>query len=142
VWEDDGVLCRALIDWLRDDRATVDDYKTTAASAEPERWTRTMFTIGSDLQAAFHVRGVRAVTGCEPVMRYVVQETYPPYALSVVSLGPDALCLAEKKVRYAINVWRECLRTDVWPAYPNRVCYAEMPPYEEARWLAKEEREL
>jgi hypothetical protein len=36
VWQDDGIWCRALVDWLHDDLRTVDDYKTSAC-----RWPRT-----------------------------------------------------------------------------------------------------
>lgn len=141
VWDDHGVACRARLDWLRDDHQAIDDLKTTSRSANPETWTRTLFGIGADVQAAFYLRGLKAVTGADAVFRWVVAETYPPYALSVVSLGPDVLALAEQKVEYALETWRECLSSGVWPAYPARVCFAELPAWEEARWLAREWRE-
>jgi hypothetical protein len=144
VWEEPGgVLCRARIDWLRDDLDAIDDYKTTSASADPEKWTRSMFTSGYDVQAAFYLRGLEALAGVdEAQMRFVVQETFPPYALSVVAPGPAALAIGRKKVDFAINVWRRCLERDEWPAYPRQVCWAELPPWEEERWLSKETREV
>ena len=143
VWEEPGgVMCRARLDWLRDDRLTIDDLKTTSASANPERWSRTLFTIGADVQAAFYLRGLQALTGAEAEFRWAVIETSPPYALSVISPAPDVLTIGRKKVQYALDVWRRCLRDNDWPAYPARVAYAELPPWEESRWLAKEEREL
>jgi hypothetical protein len=141
IWQEDGVTCRARLDWLRDDHTAIDDYKTTSASAHPERWTRTLYTIGADVQVAFYLRGARAALGSEPAFRYVVQETSPPYALSVVSLSPAALELAQAKVDHALAVWKRCLADDDWPAYPERVCFAELPPWEEARWLEREARE-
>jgi hypothetical protein len=141
VWEEaGGVGCRARLDWLRDDRAAIDDYKT-ARSANPEKFTRTLFDHGYDVQAAFYLRGLEALTGVEVQWRWVVQETQPPYALAVVAPGPDVLELAKRKVRYAIDLWRRCLERDEWPAYPTRVCWAELPAWEDARWLMKEERE-
>jgi len=74
------------------------------------------------------------------MFRFACQETYPPYALSVVALGPDALVLAEKKVLYALERWRECLTKDRWPAYPNRTAYASLPTWVESAWLEKEMR--
>lgn len=139
VWQEDDVTCRALIDWLHDDFTAIDDLKTTSGSANPHRWTRTLFSIGADVQTAFYLRGLKALTGVEAQMRYVVQETYPPYALSVVSLEPAVLALAEAKVESAIKRWRECLATDTWPGYPSEVCYAELPPWEETRFLEREE---
>lgn len=145
VWEEDGVMCRARIDWLHDDLSAIDDYKTTKASANPESWSRTLFGIGADMQVAFYLRGLAAVAGAAVAgmadFRYVVQETYPPYALSVVSLSPDVLALADAKVEWAIQLWKQSLASGEWPAYPTRVCFAELPPWEEVRWLAREERE-
>jgi len=139
IWcEDGGVWCRARTDWLR--QGHVDDYKTTSASANPEVLSRTLFGNGWDIQAAFYLRGVKAVTGIDAEFRFACQETYPPYALSVVALGPDAMLLAEKKVLYALELWRECLTTNTWPAYPNRTAYASLPTWVESAWLEKELR--
>lgn len=145
IWEEPGgVVCRALFDWLHDDYTAIDDYKTTSRSggANPESWSRSLFSMGADVQAAFYLRGLRREidVGVEPVFRWAVQETVPPYALSVVSPGPGVLEIAGRKVQHAIDLWRKCLASDEWPAYPTEVCYAELPPWEEARWLALEER--
>lgn len=140
VWEDDhGVVCRARLDWLRDDFSAIDDYKTTSASAAPEKWTRTMYGMGADMQVAFYMRGVERLTGVRPVFRYVVQETYLPYALSVVDLAPSALALAEDKVQTAIDRWALCLERDFWPAYPEQVASIEVPTWEEMAWLSREQ---
>jgi hypothetical protein len=141
VWDDAGVLCRARLDWLRDDLRAVDDLKTTGRSANPEAYSRALFSVGGDVQAAFYLRGLRAVTGAEPEWRWVVVETSPPYALSVISPGPDVLALGESKVKYALEVWKRCLDTGVWPGYEPRVATAELPPWEDARWLDKTQRE-
>jgi hypothetical protein len=139
VWEEQGVLCRARPDWTHDDLAACDDLKTTSRSAHPEAWTRTLFNIGCDVQAAWYLRGFYAITGKRPDWRWLVVETQPPYALSVVSPGPAVLELANMKIDAALATWKQCLETDVWPAYPRQVCYAELPAWEEARWLAREE---
>lgn len=140
VWQEGDVYCRARLDWLRDDFATIDDLKTTGKSASPEAYSRALFSVGGDIQAAFYLRGLEAVTGKTGAeFRWVVIETTPPYALSVVAPGPDVLTVGRKKVDYAIELWRRCLADDHWPAYPTEVAYAELPAWEEARWLAVEE---
>ena len=136
--EEDSIYCRARLDSLREDYLAIDDYKTTGASANPEAWTRGLFNSGFDIQAAFYLRGVRAIFGTQATFRFAVQENYPPYALSVISLAPDALVIAEKKVLYAIEQWGKCVHENHWPGYPNRICYAGLPPWEEAAWLEKE----
>lgn len=142
VWaEGNGVVCRARLDWLRDDFTAIDDLKSTSASAEPSRWTRTMYGMGSDVQVAFYRRGVEKLTGVTPAFRYAVVETYPPYVLSVVDLAPSALALAEAKVDAAIEIWADCLTNDFWPGYDQRVASIELPTWEEMRWLEREAME-
>jgi hypothetical protein len=133
------VWCRARLDWLRD--GAIDDYKTTSATANPETWTRTMFSAGHDIQAAWYLRGLRAIAGLDDaIFRFAVQEMYPPYVLSVIGLGPDALLLAEKKCLYALEVWRESRARGEWIGYPRRTCYASLPMAHEAWWLERESR--
>ena len=143
VWQERDVWCRARLDWLHADRRTVDDYKTTVGSANPDAWTRgSLFGLGYDVQAAFYLRGVKAVFGLEADFRFVVQEAAPPYALSVIGLAPSVLQLAHRKVEYAIDRWRACLASGRWPGYPSHPCYAEAPPWEETRWAERTWRDV
>lgn len=140
VWEEDGVWCRALVDWLRDDFSAIDDYKTTGNG--PDAWTRrTLYGIGADIQVAFYLRGMEALTGKRPEWRFVVQEAAPPYCLFVVQLAPSVLEIAEAKVDRALELWRGCMESGSWPGYPAEVHFAELPGWEEARWLERETRE-
>lgn len=137
TWNEGDVLCRARFDWLYDRHAVIDNLKTTSRSANPYPFSRRIFSpeLGYDISAAFYLRGARAALGGEHTYRWVVVETEAPYAVSVVSLAPDALAIADAKVDLAIARWRECLATGEWPGYPKQVCYAEAPPWEEARLL-------
>ncbi len=140
TWEDEGVVCRARLDWYRDDRLAIDDLKTTTRSASPEEWS--MFSFGGDLQAFMYTRAVEVITGITPAFRFIVCETEPPYAVTVVMPGPDVLTLARKKFAYAAAVWRRCLETGEWPAYPLKAATVELPAWLENKWLLKEEREM
>lgn len=139
IWQEpDGTWCRARLDWLRPGH--IDDFKTTSGSANPDQWTRRLFDDGRDIQAAFYLRGYKAVLGEDATFRFAVQETYPPYALSVIGLAPSAMVLAEKRVLYALEAWRRGLDSGDWISYPRRTAYAELPPWIEAAWLEKELR--
>jgi hypothetical protein len=140
VWTEQGVACRARLDWLHDDQATVDDLKTVGTT--PRRWrTRSMFDHGCDLQTALYMRAVKAVTGRIPAWRWCVVETSPPYALEVVRPSAAVLALGDAKVDEALSIWKRCLETDEWPAYPREVIEAELPVYIESAWLEREARE-
>jgi hypothetical protein len=148
VWREGPTWCRARLDYVRPALVesvvgeptqgwAIDDYKT-AASANPDEWTRSMFRFGYDLQAAWYQRGVQAVTGAPAVFRFAVQETEPPYALAVMALAPSTADLAEKKRRYALELWAQCLAADCWPGYPIETCYVQLPATHESWWLEKE----
>lgn len=136
VWQEaNGIWCRARLDWLHLIDAIVDDFKSTGISANPDMISRTMWTNGWPIQAAFYTRGFKAVFGqnLEPLFRFVVQEAYAPFALSVISLDPSAQAFADAKVAKAIRIWGECLTSGIWPGYPDRIAYAEVPA-----WMDKE----
>jgi PDDEXK-like domain of unknown function (DUF3799) len=136
IWTEDmgRITCRARLDWLADDYKTIDDYKTVSGSANPMVWTRnTIWALGHDVQAAFYCRAVKALTGIEPEFRFVVQETFAPYALSVIGLMPSAMAMARRKVEQAIGIWNECVNAGTWPGYVREVAYAEAPPWELAK---------
>ncbi len=136
VWCEGGVWCRALLDWLPDERTrdtVYYDVKTTS-DANPEVWQRACFAAGGDMQAAFYLRGIRALLGGEAArFRFVVVERKPPYALVVVELTPAALALGEAKVHRALELWRACLGENRWPGYPAHVAYLDLPAWEERR---------
>jgi hypothetical protein len=142
IWHDDGVACRALVDWLHTNYAAIDDIKT-CRDANPDRWSRrSMLAYGYDVQAVFHARGVEAVTGVRPVFRWVVMEKQPPYVVSVVTPGSDVLTVAEAKVDYALRTWRRCIESGEWPSYPSPFV-AELPAWaEDARWLVIDDEEV
>lgn len=141
VWQENGVWCRALVDWLHDDRATIDDFKSTGASADPALWKKTMYGFDGDIQVAFHSRGVKSLTGVTPEFRFLVAETKPPFAVSVVALEPEALATAHDRVDKALALWKACLNSGEWPGYDRRVHYVDMPGYAEAAWMEKDARE-
>ncbi len=141
VWEEDGVVCRARLDWIRDDLRAIDDLKTTGRSARADQYERNLFSVGGDVQAAFYLRGLEKVTGRAVrtvEFRWVVVETSPPYALSVISPKPTLLELGNSKVEHALRLWRECMEKDEWPAYEPRVWWADAPAWELERWFATE----
>ena len=129
LWHDDGIWCRARFDWIRDDLTAVDDLKTTAASADPAQWARTMFGFQGDLQAAFYLRGLKKALDVEPIWRFVVVENYPPYALSVVTLSVDVLAHAAEKADRAIRTWRDCLADNHWPAHRREQGVIDLPAW-------------
>jgi hypothetical protein len=136
VWEERGVLCRALLDWFRDDRTTIDDIKTDGRSANPLLWDRkTMWEYRYHVQAQFYRRGAHALTGVWPDFRFIIVESQHPHAVTVVTPGKRALELADEQIDHALDTWAQCLSTGEWPAYTNRVVHIDPPAYVESQWV-------
>lgn len=139
IWqEENGVWCRARLDWLRHDYSVIDDLKTVA-SASPGMdfgdFGRAVWTIGHDVQEAFYRRGLRKLAGIDPRFRFIAIELDGP-GISCCSLGAAWRAIGEAKVERAIALWGDCLARNDWPGYPSSAVELEPPAHEIARWEA------
>lgn len=146
IWREeiDGVevWCRARLDWKPDAPGNVfDDFKSTGVPASAGQWgQRTFWETGCDVQAAFYVRGIKALgLAADPHFRFVVAENEEPFAVAVHTLAPSSLAMAGRKVDYAMRIWARSLKADWWPGYPPFTSYLDAPPWQERRWIDREE---
>ena len=132
IWQEGETWCRARPDAIAP-RDYVIDYKT-ADNANPWRWIRTMIAGGYHVQAAWYLRALHAIEGGDGRdFLFLVGEMEPPYACSLVGVGPGLRDLADQQVEWAMTRWRECVTAGEWPGYDARIHYAEAPT-----WLAYE----
>ena len=139
-WEEGGIWLRSRPDWLTNDHRLIIDLKTTAGSAEPSQWLRTMLGNGNDLQAVLGLRGIKAL---DPKSRcsfvFWVVEQNAPFASSFVGLSPQFLEMSEHKIERAIREWTDCITLSMWPGFPGRICWLEPPAY---AWTAEQMKGL
>ena len=136
----DGVECRCTPDWVSTDRHHVVEYKTTGVSAHPAAFAKSVWSNGYAFQAALERLAVATTYGLvlgDVDHRWIAQETYPPYALSAVSLDPEGWLLAHQQVTEALRLWKDCRARNEWPGYPARTMYTDCPPYVQAQWLER-----
>jgi hypothetical protein len=62
-------------------------------------------------------------------------------------LTPQFFHLGKQKVSHGIGLWEHCMSTGKWPAYPQRICYVDMPSWADnwtfsATLIGSEEGEL
>ncbi|MFC0384371.1 PD-(D/E)XK nuclease-like domain-containing protein [Muricoccus vinaceus] len=122
------IWCRSRVDWLG--AAFLDDLKTTTGSAHPDTWSKKLLPDGYALQAAFYLRGARALGRRPRAFRFIVAEQKPPYGVTVMQLAPDLMAIAEDAVERAMEAWAWSLRENRWPGYPTRICHAEARSWE------------
>jgi hypothetical protein len=142
VWQEGTTACRIRPDRISVDRILIVDYKTGKTSPDPGLWGRTqMVKMGYYMAAAFYRRGVHALCAVTPAYVWLVQSQNPPYLCSLVGLDPHAADLGERKIEAALELWKRCAASGKWPGYPPRVCYPEIPPWEEAAWIEQSDAE-
>ena len=137
--EVDGIPCKIRPDRINKEKSLIVDVKSTKASAEPDSWGRTqMIGAGHYLSAAFYQKVISDPNYSVPAYVFLVVEQEPPHLCSLVAPDPATLDLGHRKINDALRMWRECVKRNQWPGYPNRVSYFQLPPWEQARWEEKE----
>lgn len=141
VWRDEaGAWCRTMMDWWGPSEGELWDLKTTSAGLSDHSLAN-RFAEGLDVQCAFHERAVLAI---RPDLagrlkhRFVFAETKAPFEVRIVEAPEAALEIGRKKVAYAIELWRRCRQSGLWPGYENRIVRVDYPGWAETRWLDRE----
>ncbi len=139
VWHDDrfGIKRRARLDYLREPqsgRLLLVDYKTTVC-ASPREIPRTINAYGYHLTGAWYSDGILALGLAEDVAFLLVfQEKTPPYLVTVAQLDDISLKIGRERNAEAMHIYRECVETDTWPGYSDRVEIVSLPPWEINRY--------
>lgn len=140
IWEDDGTLCRAMIDWFDMENLGVTELKTTGLGLS-DRALQNWIASGLDLQAAFHLRGIeQSVPGLAGRVswRWVFVQTEEPFESRVIELDEMTHAFGDRKAAFAIKTWQRCMTTNCWAGYPRKIERLSYPAWAEASWLARE----
>lgn len=102
VWDDadTGLRCKARVDKFDSTGCRIPDLKTTADASDFER---SIARFRYDIQGAFYLDGIKALTSADYEFPLVAIETTPPY-------GVRAAPLAESAIEHGRNCYRRVLR--------------------------------
>lgn len=134
IWQDNqtGVWRRAMLDWRRD--RVIVDYKT-ADSASPTAFGRAVANFGYHQQDQYYRDGVTALgLDDDPAFLFVVQEKDPPYLVAVYDLDDEALRIGRERNRRALERYRDCTESGLWPGYSTDIETIALP-----RWAERQE---
>lgn len=135
-WQDTetGVWRRALIDWLPNlgsGRPIVVDYKTSA-SAERESIRKSVARYGYHQQSAWYLDACHSIGYPESTaFVFLFQEKTPPYLITPVQLDDTAMGIGRERNRRAIEVYRDCTETGIWPGHSNEIEAISLPAWAE-----------
>jgi hypothetical protein len=139
VWTDEtwGIQRRARFDWLTSyydpsrgrQRALIVDLKT-AVSADPKAFGRKAYDFGYDIQDTFY-RDAAIAAGIDddPAFLFVVVEKQAPHIVQVAELDAEARRVGRARTDRALEVFRDCTASGIWPGYSNEIEPISLPRY-------------
>jgi hypothetical protein len=141
IWHEDGIWCRALVDWLHTDLRTVDDFKTSGMSMAPHVIGIRAETAGWHIQASFIERGLDVLDpegAGRRRFRFIGLEQDAPYGLTVMHMTPQWMTMGDKKTRAAMTLWQQAMRSGKFRGYPSVGVTPDYPGFRESQWLERE----
>lgn len=122
-----GVLRRCRYDYLRDDIGI--DYKSAAGIA-PGEFASAVAKWGYDMQAAWYLDVAELLGHPLSDFAFIAQAKEPPYLVEVYNLDADFIARGRTRNLAALERFKHCTETGVWPGYTGRPFTTLSPP----RW--------
>lgn len=124
-WQDDrfGVWRRSRLDWMSPldrGRPVIGDFKT-CESADKAAVARSTANYRYFMQSPWYVDAVAALTGVTCGFVFVFQEKTPPYLVAVRQLGEDAEMAGRMLNDRALEIFRDCDESGIWPGYGEEI---------------------
>lgn len=140
-WHDHeyGIDRRARFDHLRPyGLARIVDVKT-AESAEPDAFSRAVANYGYHQQAAWYLEAGQTcgLFDADAEFVFVVAEKKPPHLVNTFRLDAEALRVGAERNRQAMEIFRDCTESGIWPGYPTDDITTIGLPY----WAARDHEE-
>lgn len=126
------VYCKARLDWMQpqaDGRIVILDLKT-AADDTPNGFSRSVATMGYHRQQAHYTAGAVETLGAE-VAEFIfpVVSSTPPILATPYRLDADTVLQGFDEVGELLQLYADCMRTGVWPAYTADERVIGLPAY-------------
>jgi hypothetical protein len=144
-WTDEmtGLKCRIRPDWYsqQSEDWLVDGYVTdlkSCVSANKVDFAKAVANLGYDIQAAFYIDGVKAVTGNTVDFVFIAVEKTAPYTTACYKASQEMIEVGRAKYRGALELLKWCQENKQYPGYqPN----GEIETIDLPRWAANFELE-
>jgi hypothetical protein len=118
-----GQWCRAMLDWFPAydfGRPIAVDLKTTD-SANPSAIRKSVANYHYHQQDGWYRDACEAVGHDDPAFLFVFVSKHPPYLVTVVQLDDEAVAEGRARNRLALEIWRDCRESGIWPDYGSEI---------------------
>ncbi len=120
--------CKCRPDFLVDDLNIIVDYKT-CREADIENFGKESYNRGYHIQAAWYRDGIEQITGKSWDFVFIAQEKTEPYGVGVYKVPEKILAKGTEELAMATRIYDECLKTNKWRGYPDRIQQLEFPAW-------------
>lgn len=128
--------CKARLDGLiRDKLPAAIDLKTTK-NASKASFKGDVFNHGYHIQEAWYRRACKANGIPLESFYFIAIENVEPYGVAVYQLDRDWVDAADREINRLLPIYAECVRTNVWPLYPQGVQSIPCPDWVSERSVA------
>jgi hypothetical protein len=115
IWRhESGIECKCRPDFLAEE--VIVEVKTTC-DASAGAFSRSIASLGYDLQAAFYLAGCRIADNKARKFVFIAVEKDPPYATAVYQASDELVENGRRKYLAALELLKWCKEHDQWPAY-------------------------
>lgn len=121
-----GVKRRGRFDYLPDEGGIAVDLKTTLDASE-HGFAGSAAKFGYHVQRGHYLDILSRATGREVDMLFVLVEKSAPFLVSVRRLDSQFAEMGEAEALEAVDVYRRCVESGVWPGYPDEVTEVAPP---------------
>lgn len=128
----EGTLRKFRPDILPNSGNVIPDLKTVE-DASPEAFSKSLSKYGWHRKAAYYLDGCRLLGREFTAFVLIAVEKLPPYAVAVYQVDPQAIILGRREYQRDLTVFRQCVATGNWPAYPTEISCISLP-----MWRQKE----
>lgn len=143
-WRDPvtGVLCRCRPDFWTDDNIVVD--LKTCEDASPEGFAHSIRKWRYYVQDPYYCDGIAQATGAKPraFLFLAVEKSArvvngKALGVAVYQLDPDSVAAGRMEYRRNLDTYAECVETQQWPGYGDKIAPIALDPWFLARAAAE-----
>jgi len=135
-WRDPkhGFDCKGRADTVNFEEGYVVDLKTTK---DAKGFMKECVDYGYHIQAAFYLRGLKAITGKDFAWYWVAVDSSNPHFCYVYRATEKTLDVGTIQMDEYMNRLATCLETDIWPIGNEEIIEGELPSWYTTRVLEK-----
>lgn len=127
-WIDEvtGILCRARMDYYREDLGIIFDLKS-CVDARYSKFQRDIMNYYYHQKAAWYLDGCQKVGLPANGFAWLAIEKEPPYAIGLYMASEEMLELGRTGMSDLLDQFAHCQSSGNWPGYTDEFCTIELP---------------